>query len=617
MFHVIVTAIAEAYREALSDLRSKGVSLALGAICAAWVLGLFVALAILLLFGLLPSLSLDTEHPSACHPDGAFNLFGQTYNPWAASGFFQINLGFGDLTFTSVKTIDIVWDVVVGRGGQAALAFVSWRVFTDYIATSVVKSPITYSTYITVFLQSGPSITSIYRLVKDYWIRRGLDSRAASTFVVWNMLFILGWPTFSGAATGYAPTTKPFILAFDGNYVPFSYFLPLAYVIHDGWRINLTGDYPVPLIGNMSSGDPIIYSHDLFKFQLGSGCRSNPDHDLWFSNLCSLQAALSKYVASYGFYNATNSETVWNEAPYVINLGVLGGAGDIDMSTRISAPSLDIEAFSIDPENWDASEVLYGWDWTDPQSHGHSKPFQNRSRTSWTFSNQTYSLSYMESNGQCQPTQNKFRWGFSFLQVFILVVSLLVWTFGTCILWLKSYFRLPFQAQLEVPRGYTALLLIAETIEEQLDQVGLDAISLTNRQMKAEIQKSLQGGAFSLKASPQHETLHHWIKKERIWLCALSVDMVATLTLIGIDGTLLGGSFGSYPPISLAQIAREWRHFSGTPWGVGLNLATITLLFYTTGTCIAIAIGKSQKSRVFLVSCLTSFGITIGSLVSL
>jgi hypothetical protein len=196
LHHLARKTVAEACQEICSNLQITKRKFALGVMCAIWALGLLVALAFLLLFGLLPSLSLDSEHPSACHPDGTFSPFGQTYNPWATSGFFQINLAFGNLTFTNVKIIDIVWDIVsrhyhfqsmlpltyamsqvIGRGGQALMAIVSWRVFADYIATSIVRAPITYLTFRVVFLETGPSLASVCRLARDLLARRGLDSK--------------------------------------------------------------------------------------------------------------------------------------------------------------------------------------------------------------------------------------------------------------------------------------------------------------------------------------------------------------------------------------------------------------------------------------------------------
>jgi hypothetical protein len=48
---------------------------------------------------------------SACQPDSGFYVGYGQYNIWNPSGFFQITLGFGDLSFTLAKAIDVGWDV--------------------------------------------------------------------------------------------------------------------------------------------------------------------------------------------------------------------------------------------------------------------------------------------------------------------------------------------------------------------------------------------------------------------------------------------------------------------------------------------------------------------------
>jgi len=50
----------------------------------------------------------------ACHPDGAFSPYKNTYRWWSLDGFFQVTLAFGQLTFTQVKLIDIAWGIVSG-----------------------------------------------------------------------------------------------------------------------------------------------------------------------------------------------------------------------------------------------------------------------------------------------------------------------------------------------------------------------------------------------------------------------------------------------------------------------------------------------------------------------
>lgn len=49
------------------------------------------------------------------------------------SYFFTPNLSFGALSFTQAKTIDVAWDLVVGRGGQVALAWVNWKVWNAWV----------------------------------------------------------------------------------------------------------------------------------------------------------------------------------------------------------------------------------------------------------------------------------------------------------------------------------------------------------------------------------------------------------------------------------------------------------------------------------------------------
>lgn len=49
-----------------------------------------------------------------CMPDGSFSVNPSGYNIWKSSGFFQITLGFGHMSFALAKFIDIAFDVVSG-----------------------------------------------------------------------------------------------------------------------------------------------------------------------------------------------------------------------------------------------------------------------------------------------------------------------------------------------------------------------------------------------------------------------------------------------------------------------------------------------------------------------
>jgi hypothetical protein len=53
--------------------------------------------------------------------------------------------------------------------------------------------------------------------------------------------------------------------------------------------------------------------------------------------------------------------------------------------------------------------------------------------------NKTFDTMYIQENGSCQST-NTYRWGFSFLLLWISMLLTAIWTLGMHILWLGAYF---------------------------------------------------------------------------------------------------------------------------------------------------------------------------------
>jgi hypothetical protein len=78
-----------------------------------WVSSTLVALIILPLCSVAYSYS-GGGVPSfgVCQPNGDFNTGLEPVSAWSPSAAFQITLGFGSMSFSTAKFIDIVWDVV-------------------------------------------------------------------------------------------------------------------------------------------------------------------------------------------------------------------------------------------------------------------------------------------------------------------------------------------------------------------------------------------------------------------------------------------------------------------------------------------------------------------------
>ena len=259
----------------LDDIRTRW-RLTLG-----WFLfaGLSACLAVLYWFTYLGRPPLN-----ACMPNGSFDLYPDSFQFWSWSGFFQITVPFGNLNFTQAKAVDITWDLVselirynnenpysakllivhkvVGRGGQGLLAIISWSVFRKYLTVLMRTHPVTFTTYRALFLQSQPSLLDVPRIIRDFTVRLSLHSRLAMCFMVSTMAFILAFPTFAGAMTEYQSAVQAFISDTDGNLIPFQQFNFVAYIIHDGWRINATSDFVVAINHDKQGMGPYSYISD-------------------------------------------------------------------------------------------------------------------------------------------------------------------------------------------------------------------------------------------------------------------------------------------------------------------------------------------------------------------
>lgn len=114
--------IKRCWRDVVSDLRSApwkrfGKSYLLGV----WVFCLVILATTLplclYLIGLGSSVDFNLVGdsglgPSGCLPNDAFSARSMAYNIFDPSGLFQITHGFGTLTFTQAKVIDLIWDIV-------------------------------------------------------------------------------------------------------------------------------------------------------------------------------------------------------------------------------------------------------------------------------------------------------------------------------------------------------------------------------------------------------------------------------------------------------------------------------------------------------------------------
>ncbi|KAI1614701.1 hypothetical protein EDD36DRAFT_162615 [Exophiala viscosa] len=192
---------------------------------------------------------------NACQPDSAFRVGYGSYDIWTISGFFQITLAYGQLSFTAAKIITVCWDIIIGRCGQAVLVIVSYQVYTRALVRSMESSPVSYGTFEAVTLQNG-SLTSLLKLSRDLLKHRTARARLTVVWLVISGSFVLSFQTLVSAMAGYTANIEPFVQVPSGNMVPYSDFQLVRYIVHDAHRLNdsLGPDFPVAA-GNTNPSD--------------------------------------------------------------------------------------------------------------------------------------------------------------------------------------------------------------------------------------------------------------------------------------------------------------------------------------------------------------------------
>ncbi|KAK3291978.1 uncharacterized protein B0H64DRAFT_420169 [Chaetomium fimeti] len=235
-----------------------------------------------------------------------------------------------------------------------------------------------------------------------------------------------GYTPSVSAAAGYVAHSAAYIKdSPDGNYILLREFDIVTYVIHDAWRINMTGDLLVPY--GPTSRDPNTTAGRTVPLLFEDG-------DIEFSDCavdvppagCDLFTDVSHYMREYGFYSLTQEPSVW----------------------------------------------------------GGETPFQDPDNVGRMLSNRTYDLDHIQKYGACQPNSDVYQWGFSYIQIYILITTYAPRLDGRH---LDGHCG-------EAPRGLTALLHLASKMHSELSAAGIDPKSLTDDQLRLEIDRRVNGG---------------------------------------------------------------------------------------------------------------------------
>lgn len=113
-----------------------------------------------------------------------------------------------------LRSIDIIWDVIIARGGQAILAYIAYRVFHKSLNYLLESRPVSFATYGAVAFDTG-RFASLHRLIRAPFSQKfhcgalGLRTYVAMAFATG---YIVAMPILFSAMTGYAAITTPALM---------------------------------------------------------------------------------------------------------------------------------------------------------------------------------------------------------------------------------------------------------------------------------------------------------------------------------------------------------------------------------------------------------------------
>jgi hypothetical protein len=395
--------------------------------------GVLVPLGLLIFVTSIPQRAF-LPNSGACDPDGNFSpdrtfymdssfsipfeLKGKVFSEWSRDSFFQITLDFGHLPFSTVKVIDIMWDVLVGRGGQLCLGFLVYKNFTKALVRIMERATVTYDMFWSINIEPT-SVQSIYRMSRDVLKTASIRFRSAIILMACSSACLIAFPNVVGAMSGYSTNIAAFAPDHNNALIPFTNFVPIVYVINHGSRLNLGDRYLVS--GNWKSGDSAARRYD--------SCQGL-DSD--YCPYCKMYLIVTFIIAhtkpqvcsdtsiSLLDVNAFSLDTVHNVSS-MCNLS--SGMVKLEPST------LNISAFYI-PDGDFAYSI--GTD--------ESGRYRDPTRAVFSWNNATFSRDYIIKYGSFMPElPTTYKRGFSFLALWSFMLVSAGWAIVIYALWLDAY----------------------------------------------------------------------------------------------------------------------------------------------------------------------------------
>lgn len=191
---------------------------------------------------------------------------------------------------------------------------------------------------------------------------------------------------------------------------------------------------------------------------------------------------VSEYAYNYGLLGLNQTSSKFNNSGKIINL---------------EPPSLNITAFFW-KDDWSATTINadgpwylwpFGYFW---KTTSGEQPLHEFTLPLFTNGQFTYDLDGINANGRCQQVNSTYKWGFSFLALFIVILLFILWCLGTYIVWLDAHLHSRLDRAGRAMGIQRAVLDLASCMQKDIAGDGSEMLS--NTKLQSKIRKELGGG---------------------------------------------------------------------------------------------------------------------------
>ncbi|KAF4447679.1 hypothetical protein F53441_8825 [Fusarium austroafricanum] len=118
-------------------------------------------------------------------------------------------------------------------------------------------------------------------------------------------------------------------------------------------------------------------------------------------------------------------------------------------------------------------------------------------------------------------SKDRYQWGFSFLQLFVMMILLQVWSLGLVVMWKNAHYTLRLNNNAAPSGGWKILLEFTAAINLELEDNGMDPDTMEDKHIEHEIEQLLQGGSISSPRLTEGSfSTWRWIWKQKWYFLA-------------------------------------------------------------------------------------------------